>query len=84
MLKSLFLFSDLAALTAKSENKKKAFQHQKRLGLQGCLIDMYNCTSVSLSLPGEQMLFAQLRAEFAHCSPNCRVNKCLFTWQPGK
>ena len=27
-----FLFSDLAALIAKSENKKKAFKHQRRLG----------------------------------------------------
>ena len=28
-----FLFSDLAVKAAKSENKKKAFQHQRKLGL---------------------------------------------------
>ena len=32
-LKSLFLFSDLAVKAAKSENKKKAFQRQRKLGL---------------------------------------------------
>ena len=33
-LKSLS-FSDLEALTAKSENKKKAFQHQRRARING-------------------------------------------------
>ena len=50
---SLFLFSDFAALIAKSENKE-AFQRQRRLGLPGCLIDMkLTYTLQSISLPGE-------------------------------
>ena len=34
-----FLFSDLAVKAAKSDNKK-AFQHQRRLGFTGCLVDI--------------------------------------------
>ena len=70
-----FSFSDLPALTAKSESKKRLFQRQRRLGLPGCLVDMkLTCTTALQSV--------------YHCLVNdcylhgCRVNCLLPTRLP--
>ena len=58
-----FLVSDLAALTAKSENK--AFQRQRRLGLPGCLVDTMLTCAIALD-------------SAYHCRVNkCYLHGCL-------
>ena len=76
-----FLFSDLAALTAKSENKK-GFSTPRRLGLPGCVVDMkLTCT---IALQSTYHCRVNKMLWIAHYPADCRVNSCLFTRQPGK
>ena len=60
-----FSVFDLAALTAKSENIKKTFQRQRRLGLPGCLAGKNLTYTIALKST-YHMLFARLQGE---CPP---------------
>ena len=65
-LKSFFIFSNLAVLTAKSQNKEGFSTSEKaRITRLPALYenDMYNCTSVNLSLPGEKSVTCTLPSE---------------------
>ena len=76
-LKSLYLFSDLAALTAKSENIEKAFQRQRRLGLLGCLVDMELTCTIALQLT----YHCRVKNCYLH---GCRVKCPLSSRLPGE
>ena len=71
------LFSNLAALTAKSENKTKALECQGRLRLPGCLVDM----KLTYTIIALQSVY---HCRVNKCLPGCRVNCPLSTQMPGE
>ena len=72
-----FIFSHLAALTAISENEKKSFQGQRRLGLPGCLVGMNLTRAIAL----QSTYHCRVNNCYLH---GCRVHCPLSARLPGE